>query len=281
MTFFVISANGVKISHGKSKHKDVEKMYKKWLKDYKSPNPKHQDYCANILATKSGSSSQYSQDLFIFFNFFKYWPMEHRTGFYIDSGTNDAIQLSNTYFFDVCLGWSGLCIEPEIQYHASIRENRTCHLIPECVSDVNQKVGIIHAGVLSSITSQPGDTKCSTLSDMLARVNKNTNIAPNHTVDFWSLDVEGYEMTVLRSVNFEQIHFRVLLVEEFWQVTRSLDRLLNERGYNKYHQLPIDAVYTHRSVHTPVHPWYEATYEETWKGLDSYRQLKKDNISCI
>jgi hypothetical protein len=57
------------------------------------------------LTTKQGSPSQFGQDLFLFFNIFKYWPQEKRRGFYVDSGANHAIQLSNTYFFDVCLGW--------------------------------------------------------------------------------------------------------------------------------------------------------------------------------
>jgi len=35
--------------------------YDTWLKNYRSPDPKHQEYCLSILTTHNGSSAQFSQ----------------------------------------------------------------------------------------------------------------------------------------------------------------------------------------------------------------------------
>lgn len=58
-----------------------------------------------------------------------------KPGFYVDSGANDAEALSNTLFFDVCLGWTGICVEPNEIYHKELSEKRSCALVPECISD--------------------------------------------------------------------------------------------------------------------------------------------------
>ena len=60
---------------------------------------------------------QHSQDIFLFHNLYKYWPMTGRKGFYVESGANDALYLSTSLFFDKCLGWDGLCVEPQEKFH--------------------------------------------------------------------------------------------------------------------------------------------------------------------
>ena len=62
--------------------------------------------------------------------------MAYGAGVYVDIGSNHPFDLSNTFFFDRCLGWRGLCIEPNVKYHKLYGEfNRTCTLVPHCVLD--------------------------------------------------------------------------------------------------------------------------------------------------
>ena len=56
-------------------------------------------------------------------------------GVYLDIAANHYKRISNTYFFDVCLGWRGLCLEPNPIYHDGLRAHRTCELLPTCASD--------------------------------------------------------------------------------------------------------------------------------------------------
>lgn len=65
---------------------------------------------------------QHSQDIFLFHNLYKYWPMTGRKGFYVESGAYDALYLSTSLFFDKCLGWDGLCVEPQEKFHKVITQ---------------------------------------------------------------------------------------------------------------------------------------------------------------
>lgn len=191
----------------------LKQRYLEWAKNYTSPNPRDQIYCSNILNNRNGSLSQYDQDLFVFFNVFKFWPMHGKIGYYVDSGANEAKLGSNSFFFDACLGWKGLCVEPDPRYHAELKMYRSCELISECISDRNKSINMVppRNGAFMKVgehetTPKSGGMKCNSLANMLSLHN-----IPR--VDFWSLDVEGHEMTVLTSVNFSAVDIAVLLVE--------------------------------------------------------------------
>ena len=245
---------------------DREEQFMSWLKSFRTKDPIHQELCEKILNLDLSSTSQFGQDLFLFQNIFRYWPMSGKRGFYVDSGANDAIEFSNTYFYDICLGWDGLCIEPEKKYHEKLRKQRSCSLVPECISKTRERVNMVHAGVSSSVNGadSAGDTQCDTFESILARYNRTT-------VDLWSLDVEGYELRVLRSVNFSAVDVRVALVEEIWSCTRELDRVFTDNGFYKYQQMAIDAVYVKRGFHASDRMWYPRTYEQDWRGNDEFR----------
>jgi hypothetical protein len=97
-----------------------DRAYESWLSGFKAADPAYQDYCMAVLVnstTFKDKGGQASQDIFLFRNLFKFWPQEGRKGFYVEAGANDPLYLSNTLFFDKCLGWDGLCVEPQAQFH--------------------------------------------------------------------------------------------------------------------------------------------------------------------
>jgi len=67
--------------------------------------------------------------------------MEYGAGFYVDVGANDPTKGSNTYFYDVCLGWKGICMEPNPMYAAAFKANRTCIHVKNCVGP---KAEVLH-----------------------------------------------------------------------------------------------------------------------------------------
>ena len=231
----------------------LDLQYQKWLLTYKAANPQHQNYCMNVLSgVRERAASQFGQDMFMFFNIFKYWPMQGKKGFYVDSGANDARKLSNSFFFDVCLGWDGLCVEPMEMYHQEIRQLRTCLLVPECISDKEETRSWVHATTGSRIQNDgeknPGQkvstVKCMPLKNMLA-LSKDKN---RNSIDLWSLDVEGHEITVLESTNFNDVKVSALLVENSHINQCKLDAVLWKRGFHKYEQLIIDGVYINNAT---------------------------------
>jgi hypothetical protein len=245
-------------AEAKATHARLEAEYAAWLKSNRAPNPKHQDFCVKTLMQQGDGASQFVQVIFVFHNVFKYWPMQGRKGFYVDSGTNDAVEFSNTYFFDVCLGWSGLCVEPNEAYHSGIISHRSCTLIPECISDRETTVSFQKTGGHGKVLDGFGSTKCTTLDKMLKR-SVNTN---QEVIDLWSLDVEGHEMTVLNAVDLTRNPVRAMLVEDFWINSRDLDYLLYDKGYKKLRPLAIDSLYVPKDMPEPLEFWYPDRFFE-------------------
>ena len=57
-----------------------------------------------------------------------------RPGVYVDLATNHPVVISNTFFLDRCLGWKGLCIEPNPVHHSRIRQARSCSLVDKVMT---------------------------------------------------------------------------------------------------------------------------------------------------
>lgn len=50
--------------------------------------------------------------------------LPHRNGFYVELGANDGALASNTYFFELKKGWSGLLVEPAPNLFLSLLKRR-------------------------------------------------------------------------------------------------------------------------------------------------------------
>lgn len=186
--------------------------------------------------------SQYNQDWFTFRNFFleSYIKNSSHKGFYIESGANDPIRVSNTAFYDYCLGWDGLCIEPLPRYHDYFTgSSRTCELVKNCLSSVdNEKIFIDGTEIPG------GDSGVEVTCMRLDSILKDRGISH---VDLWSLDVEGFEHQALQGVNWTSVQFQSILMEQ-QELTSgpctqiSIDYRLTTLGYYKY-RIVSDAFY--------------------------------------
>jgi Methyltransferase FkbM domain len=250
-----------------------------WLKTFKARVPEEQEFCLNAFSA-GVVASQFSQDTWLFHNVFKAFVVSGKKGFYVDSGANHYRELSNTFFLDVCLGWDGLCVEPVAQYHENIRKYRSCVLIPECIAAKKSNMNLVGGGATTGVTPG-GDVKCSSLEDMLT-------IAPGGArthVDFWSLDVEGFELDVLQGVDFRKVSFSAILIEDFWVSQRRLDfAVLNAPGsvLVKVLQMPIDSLYVSRETlkAMPTEFWYPTEWGAHVKMNDEFRETVRDRLQC-
>jgi FkbM family methyltransferase len=228
-----------------------------------------------MTAEKRKRGSQYQQDVFVIRNVYGRMIVDGAKGFYVDSGANDAETLSNTLFFDVCLGWKGLCVEPNTKYHRDIEAKRSCTLVPECISDVpkEMELSLEAAGSHVTVVAGSGATRkevikvmCRPLDDMLRRDgNGRTH------VDFWSLDVEGFEMAVLQVVPWDRITFGAILIEDFWLSNRVLDFFMTGVGFAKIQQLGIDALYLPWKGGAAATRWVPSDWEAMWQLQETYR----------
>ena len=71
----------------------------------------------------------------------------------------------------------------------------------------------------------------------------------NPTVDYLSLDIEGVELQVLRSINFDEVDIKIISIEsnhlgEIWDgTTTELKYLMSRNGYEFYKKVEIDDIY--------------------------------------
>jgi len=257
----------------------------KWLnfvQTFQAHNAKYEGWCKSKLletisstpsTSDAGLGSQFQQDLYLIRNIFPSLVTGNRKGFYIDSGANHAEALSNTLFFDVCLGWSGLCVEPNPEYHDEITVKRTCVLVPECISDETKEQSFNFFGeaghVTSSDDSNSRQVMCRTLDEMLAKYADGRTF-----IDLWSLDVEGYEMTILHSINWSKLNFNAILIETFWLSDRVVDYFMTELGFAKLQQLAIDSLYVKLDQSSG---WRPPQWNEIWQEQTQFRNEMRTN----
>jgi FkbM family methyltransferase len=161
-----------------------------------------------------------------------------RSGFYIDVGANDPIVDSVTKHFSM-EGWRGINVEPQVELYRKIRDDRP--------NDVNLNVGVSDRAstveFMQCLSNSGLSTFCPDLAEKRARtglefvkrtlpVKTLAEICEEHvkgTIDFLSIDVEGFEREVVLGNDWGRWRPRVVVVEatrpERWEP------LLHAAGY--------------------------------------------------
>jgi FkbM family methyltransferase len=164
---------------------------------------------------------QYFQDLIAYL-----YLKEKKDGFYIDIGANDGITGSNTYALEQ-MGWKGACIEPQPDIFKKLKHFRKCDCYNTALSSVSgETLEFLRAKNINALSGfsewiTEDHKKAIYASGAFERINITTktfdDIMKNYpvkTIDFMSLDVEGCELPILKSINFSEYSFGFIAVEE-------------------------------------------------------------------
>ncbi len=161
--------------------------------------------------------------------------LNYHNGFFIEVGGNDGFNQSNTYYFERFRGWTGILVEgiPEL-YQECIKERPkskvfNCALVSEDYQDSH--VTMIYSNLRSLVKgAQKSDEKdLKHVYDMKhlkysgvkpyeisVPVRTLTSILDEckvQEIDLFSLDVEGYELSVLQGLDFNKYRPKYLLIE--------------------------------------------------------------------
>ena len=189
--------------------------------------------------------SQYNQDYALYKYHFQYLK---RPGNYLDIATNEPTFISNSYFFDRCLGWGGICVEGNPVYYEKIYRLRSCSLLPTCVGDQDgQNVEfILHAGAggIDSTNKNvyrfaDGGAKEKKVKLRCTTVERVLNRYPSpRVIDYMSLDVEGHELPVLQGINWSSTKINVINIEVSPETRSSIREFMTNVGYKELVRFP-------------------------------------------
>lgn len=207
-------------------------------------------YDEGILAqykNKEKYFSQFGQDVFLDKIIFD----GKKDGFFIDIGANHPSVLSNTLFFEQ-LGWKGIAFEPQEKLCGLWKERKTvCYNMAlgdtECEIEFAEYEGDSGNHTLAGVASRLGkfaSKKYMVKQRRLGNVLKELKI---EKVDFVSMDVEGYEMNVLRGIDFEAVSISCFVIENNKDEKETIDleirEFMKQKGYRFAGRLVIDDIF--------------------------------------
>ena len=183
-------------------------------------------------------------------------------GFYIECGANDGVRQSNTLYFNQKYNWKGLLVEPNPGLFLECVKNRPNDIVENyALVDFSYQEKEIKGhfqftdyvnGLMGQCTvnnplsawnlhdpSLAISVNAITLNELLIKhkINK---------IEFFSLDVEGYEMFVLNGINFEMFRPKFILVENYLEDRKKpIIDFMTSKNYTKIEELSDgDTLYT-------------------------------------
>lgn len=194
--------------------------------------------------------------------------MGKRGGTFLDIGGYDGVTGSNTLFLEVFRGWTGLLVEPAPPQLAAARQVRRCPCLGVAVAATGGEAEFIE--VRSGLTQMSG-LSATYDPGLLDRVRADPRHAeevrtvPTRTLaglldelgtdapDLLSLDIEGGEVAVLETFDFDRYRPRIWTIENN-AGTDTIPRIMQGAGYELVEFCGSDEVYLDRSAVNPVTP---------------------------
>lgn len=226
---------------------------------------------------------QYRQDEFLDTHIFK----GMRNGVFFEMGADDGVSGSNTVFFERECGWTGICVEPRKAAFDKLVKNRTCICEDICVSNESGKKEFLEihdsgdqlSGLVENYDKQhierikkestQAETiqiECLTMNDLL----KKHGISK---LDYFSLDIEGGELGILESIDFNSITINCLSVENNYS-DPAIKRFLKKKGYRRVTKIKIDEIYVLKKG--PFNEYHDPLKKQlTFHWREYKKKLKK------
>ena len=183
-----------------------------------------------------GGWSQYNQDVFVVNHPPPGgWPAEP---FFVEIGGFDGEQFSNSLYLEKKLGWDGLLVEANpVTYNLLKSRDRKCLHTNACVSDTVKSMDFLVAGAITTSVELGSTAMKERIKDEMALYGKDSRWSSkdhaagskittaclslqsamkhiNKTrIDYFSLDVEGSEVSILQSIGFGYLDIDLVSIE--------------------------------------------------------------------
>lgn len=207
-------------------------------------------------------TSQNKQDEFVLNSFFKKSDGTLvNDGFFIEFGAFDGKFYSNTYVFEQ-LGWKGLCIEPIPTAFEQLQNNRSCICINGCISNTEgialfrqvcdgyevlsglaEKYDPQHVNLIENYynaSSTYYQVRCFKLSTIIQEYNIKK-------VDFLSIDTEGGEIEILKSLSKDELALiDVICIEDNQRGNQELINFMECNNFTLIKRIEQDVIFRNK-----------------------------------
>jgi len=205
--------------------------------------------------TKNVSSffSINGEDFWLYRNIFH----DTRNATYVEMGGYHPFRGSNTWFFEKCMDWTGVVVEPQASLRKSFEHSkRQARIDSSCITEHDEQVDFLSTkqgsgvgGVVNNLGNHvkgflkvfdPGvQTERTHMVCMpMQRVFDYHGLVH---IDYFSLDCEGCELSAVKSINFDRTSIDVFTVEGS-KVGQEAVEFLKNKGYAVIHRLKDDYV---------------------------------------
>ena len=147
-------------------------------------------------------------------------------GYFVEIGGHDGVANSNTYLLERDFGWQGAIVEANPKWHAAICRNRNCVAVNAAAfSEAKADLEFVDAGAVGALTSHLQDDIHAQTRRELARKGAVIKVAgmtgddilqritAPDLIDYVSIDTEGSEIEVLKSISFDRWKIAILTIE--------------------------------------------------------------------
>lgn len=181
-------------------------------------------------------------------------------GIFVDVGGYDGVTGSNSLFFEIFRGWTGVLIEPAPTQLRKAEAVRSCPCLGYAVSGTagtlefmevtkgfTQMSGFLDSYDLELLARIRGDNRHAEVVHTLQAKTLNEILAEQNLtqVDVLSLDVEGGEMGILESFDFKAADVSIWTIENNSQDT-DIPAIMQANGYDLVEFAGVDDIFRRR-----------------------------------
>jgi len=196
--------------------------------------------------------SQCGEDKFLYEKYIM--PLNLVNPIYLEMGAMDGVNFTNTYFFEKELGWTGILIEPHPMNYKKLCINRPNNKLfnnvisndendveftyfeSECLSGISGVKNTLTENNIKIFYTKNNEWISNMIDDHLKveivkpkKLSEIVKLSGYDKIDFFSLDVEGHELSVLKSFDWS-IPINMFLIENN-QDTLKINELLTNKNY--------------------------------------------------
>jgi FkbM family methyltransferase len=148
-------------------------------------------------------------------------------GFFVEFGTCDGVELSNTLTLEKNFNWNGILAEPSISWHNELFKNRKCFIDKRAVwKESKKELDFVEVESIKTISGIDTDLFKSNFTELRKNVYNNRFKVETITlrdllieyntpkqIDYLSIDTEGSELAILKTIDFNKYNIGIMIIE--------------------------------------------------------------------